>query len=367
MSYKLLGEGLLIRVDKFDEISELEAVIFDVDGTLIDVRKSYGLTIKLTPCIILEKLYGIECRLGSDVDEIIGSIKMLGGFNNDWNTSSIITQTIFLYTSQVRKRQESLGRINIEDYLNRVVEGESGPEHVRKSIKWLHGIIKEHYGKYFEREDLESLLDKEAEKFGKAEALKELRNSLGPLTSYGSGILTTLFDEIYLGEEGIRRRYGTDPLYVSWRGAILEEELLIEKETLRELSELVPRGLAIVTGRGRWESEKSLKPILEYFDLESSIFIGGIPRRPEKPDPTGLIECARAMGANKVLYVGDSAEDLIMVRKASEKGLETMFAGVLTHEYSLNFFIENGAEIITENINNLPRALQREEKPWKPF
>ncbi|MCS7133094.1 MAG: hypothetical protein NZ918_05205 [Aigarchaeota archaeon] len=367
MSYKLLGRGLLIHADKFDEVSEVEAIIFDIDGTLIDVRKSYDLTIKLTTCIILNELYGIECKLGNDVDEVIRSIKMLGGFNNDWNTSSIIIQVIFLHATHAGRCEKTLGKIDVENYLSRVVEGESAPEYVRESIKWLNEIIRGHFGKYLEKKDLESFLDREAEKIGRKEALKDLRSSLGPLTSYRSGLLTTLFDEIYLGDDGIRERYGLDPLYVSWRGAVLNEELFIEEETLRELSELVPRGLAIVSGRGRWESEKSLEPVLAYFDLESSVFIGNVIRGPEKPDPTGLIECARRMGAGKVLYVGNSAEDLIMVRRASERGLDAMFAGVLTNEYSLNFFIENGAEILMENINDLPRALKREEKLWKPF
>lgn len=75
MSYKLLGEGLLIRSEKFDELSEIEAVVFDIDGTLVDVTKSYYLTIKLTTCVILHKLCGLECKLGSDVDAVINSLR----------------------------------------------------------------------------------------------------------------------------------------------------------------------------------------------------------------------------------------------------------------------------------------------------
>jgi len=367
MSYKLLGEGLLIRSEKFDELSKIEAVVFDIDGTLVDVTKSYYLTIKLTTCVILHKLCGLECKLGSDVDAVIKSLKMLGGFNSDWNTAATIIQAIFLHSSDVESCRETLEKIDIENYLDCIVEGESSPEYVKESLKWFNGILKENFGRHLEREDIESLLDEEAEKLGRVEALRKLRISLGPLTSYRSGLLTTIFEEIYLGEEGTRGKYGVDPTYVSWRGAILNEELLIEEETLKELNELVPKGLAILTGRGKWESEKTLESIRQYFKLESSVFIGDIIRGPEKPDPTGLIRCAKAMGAEKVLYVGDSAEDLILVRRASEKGLDAMFAGVLTNEQSFNFFIENGAEIVVEDVNELPRALMREESLWRPF
>ena len=367
MSYKLLGEGLLIHSGRFNELPGIEAIVFDIDGTLVDVTRSYYFTIKLTTCILLDKLYGLRCKLGSDVDGVIKSLKMLGGFNNDWNTAATIIQAIFLHADHITKREQALGIIDIANYLTNIVEGESSPEYVKKSIEWLGETIQANFGKHLGIEDLESLMDQEAEKRGRIEALRELRNSLGPLTSYGSGLLTTLFEEVYLGEEGTRGKYGADPKYVRWQGAILNEELLIKEETLKELNELVPKGLAIVTGRGEWEAKKALEPLLHYFKLEPSVFIGDKVRGPEKPDPAGLIKCAKAMGAERVLYVGDSAEDLILVKRARERGLDAMFAGVLTNEHSFNFFIENGAEVIMEDVNDLPRALKREESLWRPF
>lgn len=366
MSYKLLGEGLLVRVDELSDLPEIEAIIFDVDGTLVDVKKSYYLAIKLTTCIILDGLYGIECKLGDDVNEAIELLKALGGFNNDWNISSILTQAIFLFAGKVEKSGCLTKKIKIENYLDDVVGERSAPEYVEWSIEWIRETVRRNFGKHVSREDFESILDGEAERTGRGAALKDLRSSLGPLTIYGSGLLTTLFDEIYLGEEGIRTKYGIEPRHVSWQGAILNEKLLIKEETLKELVEAAPKGLAIVTGRGKWESSASLRPILEYFDLESSIFMGDA-EWPGKPDPTGLIKCAKAMNAEKVIYVGDSAEDLLTVRNAREKGLDALFAGVLTNEHLFDFFLENKAEIIMEDINDLPKTLKERGSMWKPF
>ena len=367
MSYKLLGEGVLVLSNRLDELSKVESIIFDCDGTLIDVSKSYYLAIKLTALMILKEMYGIYLKLGSDVNELIDVLKMLGGFNNDWNTSSILIQAVLLNVDSIEMIKEDLDEIRIDEYLRNVVDGESFPKHVKSSIEWMKNMVSKYAGKYLKMEDVESILDEEARKRGKLEHLKRLRAMLGPLTAYGAGILTTLFDEIYLGEEGILKKYGSKPKYVSWRGAIENETFFIDEEILKELSETAPKGLAIVTGRGRWETEKALKQLVKYFDMDASIFVADAPENPEKPDPAGLIECAKRLQAEKVLYVGDSAEDLILVKKAAERGLDALFAGVLTNENSVNFFMENEADAIIEEINKLPRILKRQEALWRPF
>ncbi len=165
----------------------------------------------------------------------------------------------------------------------------------------------------------------------------------------------------------MREKYGEKPHYVHWEGAVNRETPLIREETLQELVNLLPKGLAIVTGKGRWEAEKTLGPLLRYFDLEASVFIADQREAGEKPDPTTLIECAEKLKAEKIIYVGDSAEDLLLVKNAVKEGLDASFAGVLTNEYALNFFIENEADIILEDVNNLPKIFRREETIWSPF
>ncbi len=368
MSYKLLGEGVMILEESFDAFRDVEAIVFDCDGTIIDSRSSYRLADKITACIILEKLCGIECRFGKDFDDAIMRLEMLGGFNNDWDKTSAIIQAIFLHLREPPREMREIGRIeDIEEYLERCLAEESSPEDVRAGIEWIRVRASERYGRYMALKDLEEVLDEEAERRGRLQRLNELREIIDPSAGYGSGLLPTLYDEIYLGEEGVRQRHGSTPRYVSWAGLLDREKVVITRETLETLLRIVPRGLALATGRGRWETEKVLGDLIEYFDLSSSIFSAEDPSSYEKPSPRILLECSKRLKAWSIAYVGDSFEDLLLVEKAVEEGLDAFFIGVLTNPYSMEIFMQNKADAIIEDVNSLPRVLKREEKLWSPF
>ena len=68
---------------------DVEIVIFDMDGILIDVSKSYRETIKKAAAIYLRRALGIkggEKSLVSD-DDIV-TFKEIGGLNNDWDVTT---------------------------------------------------------------------------------------------------------------------------------------------------------------------------------------------------------------------------------------------------------------------------------------
>src|SRR5512139_3870937 len=72
----------------------LDILIFDMDGVLIDVSRSYRKTIQRTIQIYLETCLGFEKRKGNWVtDEEISLFKSAGGFNSDWD----VTSGILLY------------------------------------------------------------------------------------------------------------------------------------------------------------------------------------------------------------------------------------------------------------------------------
>lgn len=369
MDYKLLGEGVMINQRSYNKLREIEAMIFDCDGTLADSTESYYLADRMVASIILYELYGLECRLGEDVNDILARIEMLGGFNNDWNKTSLLIQAIILNVDKpLEKVAEEVIKIrNVERYLESCLIEESSPDYARNSLKWLSKKASLAYGKFMSLHDFEEIIDAEAEKMGRLRQIRELRSILGPLTSYGSGLLTTLYDEIYLGMNGVRERYGVKPRYASWRGLIDREKPLIEKDVLEKLSESVSKGLAIATGRGRWETEKTLNGLLEYFNLEASIFAADPPSRYEKPDPRILINCSRRLAAERIMYVGNSMEDLLLVENARENGLDAVFTGVLTNPYALEIFIQRGADAIIDEVNLLPRLLEHEKAFWRPF
>jgi len=67
----------------------MDVLIFDMDGVLIDVSKSYRKTIQRTIKIYLETCFGFERSSGGWItDEEISLFKSVGGFNNDWDLTS---------------------------------------------------------------------------------------------------------------------------------------------------------------------------------------------------------------------------------------------------------------------------------------
>ncbi len=369
MSYKLLGEGVMILEKSLYALREVEAIIFDCDGTIIDHTESYHLADKVTTCIILDRLYGLRALLGKDVDEALNKLSMLGGFNNDWHKTSLVIQAILLRAEdQVKRLREDLGLVNdVENYVERCLVEESSPEAVRAGVRWLSEKASENYGRFMKLSDFEEIIDSEAGKIGRDQLIRDLREVLGPLENYGSGLLTTLYDEIFLGEKGVSEKYGVHPKYVSWKGMLDREKILMSLETIEVLKRLAPRGLGIITGRGRWETERALGQLAEYFDLESSLFSADLPRELDKPEPSTLIECAKRLEAEKVAYVGDAYEDLLLVRKARERGLEAFFIGVLTNPYALDLFVKDQADALIDDVNLLPKVFERGETFWRPY
>src|SRR6185503_15128043 len=64
--------------------------LFDVDGVLVDIRKSYNTAIKRTAEIMLSRLSRRPFR-GLVTDKIILRFRQSGGFNNDTDTTYAIT------------------------------------------------------------------------------------------------------------------------------------------------------------------------------------------------------------------------------------------------------------------------------------
>jgi phosphoglycolate phosphatase-like HAD superfamily hydrolase len=83
-----------------------------------------------------------------------------------------------------------------------------------------------------------------------------------------------------------------------------------------------------------------------------------------KPNPESLIRAIKGMNSRNTIYVGDSMEDLIMAKKATEQGLITTFCGIIgtskNPQKKLELFEKNGALLVLESINLLPKVLNLE-------
>src|SRR5215213_6521740 len=77
-------------IDKEFKPFNPQCILFDIDGVLIDIRKSYNIVIKKTVDFILNYIIGDTVLKGIVNDDIILKFRQTGGFNNDTDTSYAI-------------------------------------------------------------------------------------------------------------------------------------------------------------------------------------------------------------------------------------------------------------------------------------
>ena len=126
MKYQNKGRGIFIRNDVPSSINHIDAIIFDCDGVLVDVSKSYDLAIKQTVEYVLKKFVNIKSIPISH--EIINDFKTTGGFNDevDVTYASILSLVAANKLSldpkklirKVAKNADETGIISVEKFLD---------------------------------------------------------------------------------------------------------------------------------------------------------------------------------------------------------------------------------------------------------
>lgn len=185
-------------------------------------------------------------------------------------------------------------------------------------------------------------------------------------------MMTTLFDETYCGPKLFKKIYGFQARYHLEEGMIERERLLITREILEKLKVLL-RGkkIAMATGRPFEATKYSLNHLMVYFDRKASTYIGDADIYPElaleyekyrKPRGESLNRAKKQFDADRVLYVGDSTEDQMMVENANRDNAGILFAAVsetaLSEEEQASYFKKRGADMVLKSVRQVPLALE---------
>jgi phosphoglycolate phosphatase-like HAD superfamily hydrolase len=314
-----------------------ECVLFDVDGCLVDIRKSYNTAIKKTVDFALEY---ITCAAEGvrDIfsltnlvsDNLILKFRQTGGFNNDVDTSYAIC---LAELANPHKNITSARR-----FLFRVASNsdENGINSVEKFLISLNSpaVIK----------DIKKLLDYPA--------------------PAGKSVIATVFDELFYGPELFRKLHNFEPKFYFGKPLIENDRLVIKRATMELLARRFSGNLAVVSGRSKLAAEYSLRPILDTLKQDSSVFLEDERRKYAKPNPYAIIRAMNSMGTKTAIYAGDSYEDLIMVRRVEEKtDLKIAFCGIYgcspQPRAAMRQFKEEGADVVIQNINDLPKILNK--------
>ncbi len=292
-------------------IRNLDGIIFDCDGVLVDVTESYSAAIIQTVRRVLDGM-GVS---GGINHAMIGGFKDTGGFNDEIDlayaailgitAASTLGREPDAYVFEVIRNADCTGIRSVEEQL----AGVDGMRDVMERLDYPEGRL-------------------------------------------GSVVYRT-FNELFYGPVLYKKAFGTESTH-SDPGLIDSDRIIPDDYTMDVLRQRFGSKVAMVTGRGHEPARYTLGDMMRYFDVPCSKFLEDLPRKYAKPNPYSLVEAIECMGCGMVLYVGDSAEDMMMA-DAVDSAVFCGIAGSGTRRHDL--FEKGGAALIVESALDLPNAL----------
>jgi phosphoglycolate phosphatase-like HAD superfamily hydrolase len=350
------------------DLREVDAVVFDCDGVLIDSRKSYDVSIMDVADTIIRMLFQVRLSWRKLGPRLISQLRQTGLFNNDWDT----TYAIVMFAALALAEQDYYAIPDQIDWRNQQNIGPStNGRHVTSSVS----RTVESFSRTLSDDGrgwaaVNRYVEENSER--SKSTLTKVRELLGYPGFPPACLLATIFDEVYHGRLLYKKMYGVPPRYYSGKGMIENERVLVKPRDLDLLCTIIGQNkLAIATGRPYLGVEHVLGRMMKRFDLEASFFLGDIGVYPEaskyepfvKPSGKGLVRARDALQSAMMVSVGDSAEDLKMVENARLEDVPVLFAGVYRTTCGptekAQFFRERCADLILPTARQLGYVLEK--------
>jgi len=285
----------------------VDAVVLDIDGVLVDVSASYRRAVVDT----VERIHG-----GTIDRAAVQQFKEAGGFNNDWE----LTDAAALY---VLARAEGIDR-SVRSF-TAAVEGAGG------GLSGARTVVSE------------ALTPAARERV---------------LAAHDAEHHRAVFQQLYLGSELYRELEGGEPAFEA-PGYIHDEQVLVEPETLVALD----YPLGVLTGRPAAEAEIALDrvglsvPAEHRFTMDDPA--GG------KPDPEALVTLADRLDADRLAFVGDTLDDVRTAVNATTSDDRTyrgvgVLTGGLSGDEGRQKLEAAGASAVLDSVDELPALLDGE-------
>ncbi len=296
----------------------IDAVIFDMDGVLLDITGSIRVVNCLAVPFYLREVLGWPAPDDLLTSADIELFKNAGGFNDDVD----LTQALVLH------------------YL---VKGREHPDDNPVTLNVLPPTLRRYTALIKERGG--GLAAAEAICF---EGLS--RQDQDAIEShYHKARIRQVFQELFGGEH-CERLYGHAPTLYHGPGGINKDRVLLDLAKLP-----IDKALGVMTGRTRREAEFGL----ELLGLNALIPPSSIVTQDDgfqKPHPGGLQELTQRLGLTHAVYIGDTLDDLRTVRAFNALSHEVNFlsAQVLTGPAgaaNTTLFRNAGADLIAPDVN----------------
>jgi len=287
---------------------DVDAVVLDIDGVLVDVADSYRRAIVDS----VDRVYGDTIAVAD-----VQLFKDAGGFNNDWE----LTYAAALYVLGSRSGLD----LSLAAFTDAVAEAGGGLEGAESVVA--------------DRLDEDALA-----------AVYE---------AWDRERLRTVFQTLYLGSERFREIEGGEPAFEA-RGYVADEPRIVTPETVETLTERYPVG--VVTGRPAAEADIALDRV--GLDLPADRRFTMDDWEAGKPDPHALVTLAERFDARRLVFVGDTLDDVCTAVNADETDPDRDYYGVgvltggLTGKEGRRKYEAAGAATVLDSVNDLPALLE---------
>ena len=281
---------------------QVDAVVLDIDGVLVDVADSYRRAI----------IESVERVCGKTVDrDAIQSFKNAGGFNNDWD----LTYAAALY---VLARREGL-RMEVDAFTDAIAENGGGLAAAKRVVADLPSVSQARVRDQWDT-------DRHHE----------------------------VFQTLYLGTDLYRELEGGEPAFEA-DGFIHDEPVLVRSETVGDLTDRFDVG--VLTGRPAAEAEIALDRV--GLDVPDEHRFTMDDWEEGKPHPRALTTLAERFEADRVAFAGDTLDDVRTARNAGAVDDDRVYYGIgvltggLRGEAGREAFADVPADAVVEDVNRL--------------
>lgn len=318
---------LYIKQEIIKTLPQVDAVVLDIDGVVLDVSRSYRVVIAETIQYVgteVFKLANTGALLETNEVELF---KMAGGFNSDWDLTNAAVMLVL--AKQVRTGATDTAAVR---------EAEPGWAEWTAEIKRRGGGLPAAEG---------SILDTLT-----PQQRRDFANAANPK------LVTQIFQEMYAGDDACQKLYGFYPEYIHGPGYYQQEKVMLDPALLPKKVQL-----GVVTGRTRSETELALKVAGLTDKIPPHAWVtedDGV----RKPDGRTMLLLREKLNFKYAIYIGDTMDDLRTpqnYRELKGSGKAKIISCIALSGPSggahRRIFLEAGAEIVAPDANSVLQYL----------